>query len=170
MLLNDLLELKKENLLDYEHLKQFSSIEIIQSVITSYNDNNEMDYDLYSNIITVTKHFALTEEYENPLFERFLLLFLYLQSKGVNQVFMESIIILNYTTEALFKIEKTLSKFENFKYEFNYIVNEYNNYMERRLSPLVQQANILKEIAEFDQDKLEEAIENLKNKINLPEA
>ena len=169
MLLNDLLKLKEENLLDYEHLKQFSSVEMIQSVITSYNDNNEIDYDLYSNIITIAKHFALTEEYENPLFERFLLLFLYLQSKGIDQVFMESIIVLNYTTEALFKIEKALSKFENFKYEFNYIVNEYNNYMERRLSPLVQQANALKEIAEFDQNKLEEAIKDLKDKISLSE-
>ena len=127
-------------------------------------------YNLYYNIITIAKHFTLTEEYENPLFERFLLLFLYLQSKGINQVFMESIIVLNYTTEALFKIEKALSKFENFKYEFNYIVNEYNNYMERRLSPLVQQTNVLKEMAELDQNKLEEAIKNLTNKISLPEA
>lgn len=170
MLLDNLLELKKEDLLDYEHLKDLSSTEIIQSVITSYNDNNEIDYGLYSNIISVTKHFALTEEYENPLFERFLLLFLYLQSKGVNQVFMESIIILNYTTESLLRIERALSKFNNFKYEFEYIVNEYNNYMERRLSPLVQQANALKEIAELDQEQLEEAIKNLTNKISIPEA
>ena len=95
----------------------------------------------------------------NPFYERLLLQVLYMQSRGLDVLYGKAIMALLAPGEASFYLHNLLSKEE----EYNFLWEEYNRYLNKSYNSVMNQFNILNNLAKIDKNELEKAVNSLKD-------
>ena len=167
MIIDKLKEIEKNNQWDHEHLDTIDGHELLQEVSNEYVSFAPIDYVFYStipsNILDIIMEQNEKGEYNifgtNPFYERLLLQVLYMQSRGLDVLYGKAIMALLAPGEASFYLHNLLSKEE----EYNFIWEEYNRYLNKSYNSIMNQSNILNNLAKIDKNELEKAVNSLKD-------
>lgn len=147
--------------------EQFESIdgqELLKEIVDSYVEFHPVDWNLFSSIpeaVTELMTSANDEQntlYQNPFYEKMLIQIFYLEAKGMAHEYIAGILATINPAQFAFEIEKIIAKED----EYQFLKQEYDRYVQRSLSLLQQQVNLLESFNGLQQEDFETVLNQLK--------
>lgn len=162
MIKEQLNKLLQENNWTQEELTKINNDDFYYELKQEIKKNKEINWDIYSAIPELlTKAMAENniELFENPFYEKVILISLYLQACKIDLSYSKFLLEVCNPAKASYILEQELSQ----QKEYLYLEKIYNDYCIGSQSIIHQQLNILKDLSKIDGEQYEKMIGDIKS-------
>ena len=162
MIRDQLNKLIKENIWNEEELLKINNDDFFYELKQQIEKNKKINWDIYSAIPELLTK-AMSENnisiFENPFYERIVLISLYLQAYNIDTIYSKFLLEACNPARACFILEQELNK----QTEYAYLKDVYQDYCLKSQSIIYQQLDILKNLSKIDNEQYEKMMEDIKS-------